>query len=64
MIASFNPFLVAEPGGAGDLVPDWVEEAAFTSSDPTPQAWLLSSCARAGNRLELVHQASSHLPNR
>ncbi|MDQ3579258.1 MAG: hypothetical protein M3443_17030 [Actinomycetota bacterium] len=34
MIAAFNPFMVAESGGAGDLVPDWMENVVFDIDRP------------------------------
>ena len=32
--AFFNPFLIAEPGGMGDVVPDWVEGVVFDINQP------------------------------
>lgn len=32
--AFFNPFLIGEPGGMGDVVPDWVEDAVFDIDRP------------------------------
>ncbi len=34
MIAAFKPFMVAESGEAGDLVPDWVEDVVFDIDRP------------------------------
>jgi hypothetical protein len=47
VLASFNPFLVAEPAGGGDLVPDWVEDVPFDIGRPNASS-LAAVEARAG----------------
>lgn len=37
--AFFNPFLIAEPGGMGDVVPDWVEDVVFDIDQPNASSF-------------------------
>ncbi|MGX7827603.1 hypothetical protein ACTG9Q_21200 [Actinokineospora sp. 24-640] len=39
VVAYFNPFLVGEPGGAGDVVPDWVAEVEFDIERPNASSF-------------------------
>ncbi|MEV6241058.1 hypothetical protein [Lentzea sp. NPDC051838] len=37
--AFFNPFLIGEPGGMGDVVPDWVEDVVFDIDQPNASSF-------------------------
>ncbi|WP_422647038.1 hypothetical protein [Actinoalloteichus caeruleus] len=39
VVSWFNPFLIAEPGGAGDLVPAWAEDTVFDDEWPNASSF-------------------------